>query len=160
MVIETKSSRKRIKGKKIILSLAAILWLAGTGFLVYSFLENRKENNDLRSQLNTANQALGAYKTNPQEAAKAEVQRYVDEVGKLYALPQDEEPSVATVSDITKLKDQPFFAKAQNGDVTLIYTNAKLAVLYRPGSKQIINVSAVTIDQNAQPAPATPPATP
>jgi hypothetical protein len=81
-------------------------------------------------------------------AAQAQVDKTVAEVGKLYQLPKDEKPSVATVKDINKLKDQPFFAKAQNDDVTLIYSNAKLAILYRPSTKQIVNVSSVTIQDN------------
>lgn len=90
-------------------------------------------------------------KRNPPSAdqqAQSQVEKTVSEVGKLYQLPKDEKPSVATVKDTTKLKDQPFFAKAQNGDVTLIYSTAKLAILYRPSTKQIVNVSSVTIQDN------------
>lgn len=93
-------------------------------------------------------------KKNPVSAEKAtqeEVDRTIAKVSKLYgSLPTDEKPSVATVSDKEKLKDQPFFDKAVNGDVTLIYSNAKLAILYRPSTNQIINVSSVTI-QSTQP---------
>lgn len=87
-------------------------------------------------------------KNNPpsqEELAKAESEKYVQEVGALYTLPDDEEPSIATVEDKEQLKDQPFFEKAENGDVTLIYTNAKLAILYRPSTKQLVNVSTVNI---------------
>lgn len=84
------------------------------------------------------------------QAAQAEIDRYIGEVGKLYALPKDEKPSVATVKDKEKLRDQPFFAQAENGDVTLIYSNAKLAILYRPSTSQIINVSSVTIQASSR----------
>ncbi len=88
-------------------------------------------------------------KKNPvsaEKAAQEEVDRTIAKVGKLYgSLPTDEKPSVATVSDKEQLKDQPFFDKAINGDITLIYSNAKLAILYRPSTNQIINVSSVTI---------------
>ncbi|MDB5185900.1 MAG: hypothetical protein JWL85_423 [Candidatus Saccharibacteria bacterium] len=79
------------------------------------------------------------------KAAQDEIGRTISEVGKLYDLPKDETPSIATVKDKEKLKDQPFFAKAENGDTTLIYSKAKLAILYRPGTKQLINVSSVNI---------------
>lgn len=98
-----------------------------------------KKYQDLKKQPITADQA-----------AQAEIDRYVTEVGKLYALPKDEKPSVATVKDKEKLKDQPFFAQAENGDVTLIYSNAKLAILYRPSTNQIINVSSVTIQASTR----------
>jgi hypothetical protein len=37
----------------------------------------------------------------------------------------------------------------------LIYSNNKLALLYRPSTKQLVNVSSVTIQQDAQQAPDT-----
>jgi hypothetical protein len=88
-------------------------------------------------------------KRNPPSAdqvQKQETQRIVDKVAKLYgSLPKDEQPTVAKVQDKEKLKSQPFFDKAQNGDYTLIYANAKLAILYRDSTGQIINVSSVSI---------------
>ncbi|MEK7602746.1 MAG: hypothetical protein AAB459_00685 [Patescibacteria group bacterium] len=92
-------------------------------------------------------------KNNPPSAtdlAQAEIDRYIAEVGKLYDLPKDEKPQVATVKDKEKLKDQPFFIKAENDDITLIYTGAKLAILYRPSTKQIVNVSTVTVQEPAK----------
>lgn len=148
MALEKKSSMRRGKVKTVLVSVILLAWLGGSGFLAYSYLENRQDTATLRSELDTARQALETYKNNPEEAAKAEVRRYVEEVGAVYALPEDEEPSVATVSDKSKLEDQPFFAKAENGDITLIYTNAKLAILYRPSNKQIVNVSSVTIQDS------------
>ncbi len=91
-------------------------------------------------------------KNNPipaDQAAQEEVDRIISKVSKLYSLPKDEKPSVATVKDKEKLKDQPFFDKAENNDVTLIYSNAKLAILYRPSTDKIINVSTVTIQTGA-----------
>lgn len=92
-------------------------------------------------------------KKNPPSAtdlAQAEIDRYIAEVGKLYDLPKNEKPQVATVKDKEKLKDQPFFSKAENDDITLIYTTAKLAILYRPSTKQIVNVSTVTVQEPAK----------
>lgn len=85
-----------------------------------------------------------------EQIAKDQADKNIAEIGKLYDLPKDERPSVATVSDKEKLKDQPFFEKAENGDITLIYSNAKLAILYRPSTNQIINVSSVTIQSNVK----------
>lgn len=82
---------------------------------------------------------------NPGEAGKEEVQKMVTKVGKLIELPSDEQPSIATIADITKLKDQPFFSRAKNGDKVLIYTNAKKAILFDPVANKIIDVAPVTI---------------
>lgn len=84
--------------------------------------------------------------------AAAEVGKLTTEVGKLIALPTDEKPTVATVTDVDKLKEQAFFKNAANGDKVLIYTNARKAILYRPTEKRIIEVGAININQ-ATPTP-------
>src|SRR5688572_9690472 len=60
--------------------------------------------------------------TNPAVQAKASSQRILEKVGKLYALPNGEEPTIALVQDKEKLKSQSFFDKAQNGDYLLMYS--------------------------------------
>lgn len=69
----------------------------------------------------------------------------LDDVGKKTLLPQEEVPTIATVSDPAKLQDQPFFAKAKKGDKALMYINAKKAFLYRPSTDEIIQTSRLEI---------------
>lgn len=82
-----------------------------------------------------------------QAQAQAEVDVLIAEVGKLLALPSDEKPTVATITDVEKLKEQTFFKNAMNNDKVLIYTKAKKAILYRPSEKKIVEVGAVNINQ-------------
>lgn len=89
----------------------------------------------------------------PVKAAEEEVNDVVNKVGKLMELPKDEEPTVATVSDVNKLKDQAFFQKAQNGDKVLIYAQAKKAILYRPSINKIIDVAPVNIGEAPEAKP-------
>lgn len=121
--------------KKILITANIVVLLGLAGAAGFYFKQYR----DLKSNPASA-----------QQAAQDQADRTVEEVGKSYDLPKDEKPSVATVSDKEKLKDQPFFAKAENGDITLIYSNAKLAILYRPSTKKVINVSTVSIQGNAR----------
>lgn len=50
-------------------------------------------------------------KNNPQKVVQQETADLVAAVSKLIVLPDGEEPTVATVSDPEKLKDQPFFCQ-------------------------------------------------
>lgn len=79
----------------------------------------------------------------PQQVKQESAKQLIDEVGKLIVLPK-EDPTIATVTDITKLKNQPFFAQAKNGDKVLLYTNAKKAILYRPSIGRIIAVEPIS----------------
>ncbi|MFZ3301179.1 MAG: hypothetical protein WA152_00515 [Microgenomates group bacterium] len=88
---------------------------------------------------------------NPEVASQNEVKEITDKLGKIYELPKDEEPTVATVLDMEKLKDQPFFSNAQNGDKVIIYTKSQLAILFRVDANKIITVAPVAIDQQAAP---------
>ena len=86
-------------------------------------------------------------KANPNKLAQEETNNLVAQIAKLIVLPEGETPTLATVSDPEKLKDQPFFAKAQKGDKVLIYTNAKKAILYNPENNKIVEVAPINIGQ-------------
>lgn len=97
---------------------------------------------------------------NPTEAVKQDVKDTIAAVAKLMMLPAGEEPTIATVSDIEKLKDQPFFAAAKNGDKVLIYSGVKKAILYRPDINKIIDIAPVNIGTPAATVVTTPTAVP
>lgn len=114
-------------GQKVILIVVAVLALllaiaAGYFFWQYNNLRN-----------------------NPGIVAEDTTKRLVEKVSKLYAVPTDEQPTVAKVNDKEKLKDQPFFKSAEANDYLLIYTNAKVAILYREEANKIINVGPIAI---------------
>jgi len=81
----------------------------------------------------------------PTNTAQQQTKDLITSIGKLTDLPTGETPTVATVTDITKLAGQPFFANAKNGDKVLIYTQAKEAYLYRPSTNKIINIAPVNL---------------
>jgi hypothetical protein len=75
----------------------------------------------------------------PEQLAKSEADLYYEKISKLTSLPSDETPKINTVLDINQLKGDDFFKNAQNGDKVLVFTNNKLAIIYRPSSGKIIN---------------------
>lgn len=94
-------------------------------------------------------------KNNPDFKAQEEVETLVSAVGRLMELPTDESPTIATIADREKLKEQAFFLKSENGDKLLAYTKAMVAILYRPSTNKIINVAPIVINQPTQPQAAT-----
>jgi hypothetical protein len=82
--------------------------------------------------------------SDPQKAAQLEADRITAELRNLIELP-DETPTVATVVDVEKLSDQPFFANAQNGDKVLLFPENKKAILYRPSTKKIVEVAPINL---------------
>lgn len=86
--------------------------------------------------------------TNPKTAGKTEIQIIEDQVDRVIDLPKDEEPTLATVNDVTKLKNQNFFKNAQNGDKLLIYTKSQRVLLYRLVENKVIEYSNVNLQSN------------
>ena len=86
-------------------------------------------------------------KQNLQAVTEKENSLLVAKLGQLIVLPKDEQPTIATVADPSKLKDQPFFANAKTGDKVFIYTNAKKAILYDEAANRIIEVAPINIGE-------------
>lgn len=101
------------------------------------------------TQYQTVSKELAKIKSSPRSVATEETKKTVEMVAKIVELPK-ENPTIATVTDAQKLKNQAFFASAQNGDKVLIYTEAKKAYLYRPSNNKIIEVAPVNIGKNQQ----------
>lgn len=79
----------------------------------------------------------------------SQISALVAEVGDKMVLPKGETPTIATVTDISKLESQPFFRDAQNGDKVMIFGSTSTAILYRQSIHKIIAVAPI----NAQNSP-------
>jgi hypothetical protein len=97
---------------------------------------------------------MGAKNDGGSKVTSEESQRVIEQVGKLYVLPGNEEPTVAQVNDKAQLADQPFFDVAEDGDYVLIYQKAKTALLYRESVNKLVKVGPVNFEdqQNGQAA--------
>lgn len=126
--VKVKNNSRKSKNKMI--TLIIIILLCGVGFFAYRYSQSQKEVKVL---------------SNPQEAARQETAKITAAVSKLVQLPSGESPTLATVSDANKLKNQAFFANAQNGDKVLIFTQAKTAVLYRPSTNKVIEKAPINL---------------
>lgn len=133
---KTKGIRKNLPRKKTpFIIIAVIVLVLALLPSLYFYTQYQKSQNLLKNS----------------SAADTQSKELVAAVGKLIELPANEQPTIATVSDKTKLENQPFFAKAENGDKVLIYSNAKKAILYRPSINKIIEVAPVNLGSNSSP---------
>ena len=141
---EAKSSNKlsSLNYKKALIILV-IIALAVTTFYFYN-------------QYQKANSLL----QNPNQATTEESKKLLAQVGKLIELPAGENPTIATVSDKTKLIDQPLFAHAQNGDKVIYFPNSGMLILFRPSINKIISVGTANVAQPPVQTQVTPISTP
>ena len=99
------------------------------------------------------NQQLSELKQSPEQIAQQQTKEVIEKVGKLILLPQDEQPTVATVTDLEPLKGQAFFTNAKLNDKVLIYSVAKKAVLFRPELNLIVEVAPINSDSSGTAIP-------
>lgn len=135
------TGRKNTSLVKTVLAVVLIGSLAANGWLLWQYTEQRDE-------IAQANETIELFKSDPESAQRLTTQEYVDKVGRIYDLP-DESPEVAIVQDKNNLEDNEFFARAENGDVLLIYPGAELVILYRPSTDRLVNTSNLTIDNQS-----------
>ena len=81
-------------------------------------------------------------------AAASDLTAAEQAVSRHYLLPTGEEPVLATVTDERQLST-PFLKQAKDGDRILIYTNAKIIVIYRPSIDRIVAVGPVEVQAPA-----------
>lgn len=129
----------KLTWRQVVVRLFIVVLVALSGFLVYQYIHSQNEVKRL---------------SNPQESAREETRQLTAKLGRLVEIPTNETPTIATVSDVSKLKDQPFYAKAQNGDKVLIFSQAKRAFLYRPSTDKVIELAPINIGNNAAAQPA------
>lgn len=93
--------------------------------------------------MNTKNQIKQL--TDPKTSGQTEIQIITGVVSRVIDLPKDEEPTLATVNDVSKLQGQSFFKNAQNGDKVLIYSKSGRALLYRPVQNRVIEFTSISL---------------
>lgn len=142
---EVKPERQSVsRTGKVVIAILVLATLGALGFSGYLYQQVQALKNDPKTLQNA------------QQTKAADVKA---KVGKLISVPADETPTLATVTDKTKLKDQPFFKDAENGDTILIFPQAKKAIIYRESQNKLINVGPIAITSDTA-GTTTTPATP
>jgi hypothetical protein len=127
IVSEARASRRKEQAPLLVMGALLVLALGVAGYFYYQYSHT--------SQVAEAN----------------EIKSLVEKLGKVISLPQNEAPTLATVTNKEKLDNQPFFQKAENGDKILIYSDASQAILYRPSTGKIIDMTTVNVVKDKAP---------
>ena len=125
------------KASIIIICAVVILVFVGFG---YQFFKQNESDSPVQSSTPTSTPRKS------DDSAKALLER----VGQLILLPTDEQPTVATVTNLEALKGQEFFRKAKVGYKVIIYIQAKKAILYDPVENRLIEVAPFDTSVNSQ----------
>jgi len=129
-ILTAKPGSSYINKKNIVFACIALTALFIFGVCLYYYIQYHHEQNLLK---------------NPLFASEMQQETIVKNVSKLTQVPQGETPTIAKISDITKLNNQPFFQNAKNGDFVLIYTKEKEAILYDPVSNKVLRVGPILV---------------
>lgn len=141
---KTGKVKRHITKQGLVTALCVLLLLASVGYNAYQYLQ------------------IQDYRKTPTKAAQEEQTRVTELVRKRYQIPtystkdgdkdvtKEDTPQIATITDITKMKGQTFFDKAQNGDYIVVFPNTRIALIYREKTDQIINSGPVSVDANQQ----------
>src|SRR5258708_4719917 len=122
-ILPTKVGTPFFSKKRLIVGSGTLTAIVIFGIGLFYFLQYQHAQNLLK---------------NPVLASELEQEAIVSKVGKLTTLPPGELPTIAKVTDQTKLQDQEFFRDAKNGDIVLIYTKTKRIVLYDPLANKVV----------------------
>ncbi len=118
------------------------------GLIVFLDIRRREAEKKLMQLSMQVGQQNGNQAQN-REAAK----QIVTKVRRLFAIPGDVDPTVATIVDVNQLRTRNvFYNKAKNGDHLIV--TADRAILYDPVADKIIDVVPVQIQPTAAAAAA------
>ncbi|MCB9807698.1 hypothetical protein H6770_00390 [Candidatus Peribacteria bacterium] len=124
-------------------SVLVVFMIAGLIGLV-GMLEVKRQT--ISAQLSTLTKQMedGQLEENTEENQQI-ADRIIAQVRTLINIPEDVEPTVATIIDINLLRERnPFYNKAENGDF-LIVTRER-AILYSEKENKIIDVAPIQLE--------------
>jgi hypothetical protein len=85
-------------------------------------------------------------KSTSSKSAEEKNKELVAKINEVYALPKEEDPVVAIVSDEEAFKKEyPVFTTAKKGDSLLLYEKASQAILYRESENKVIGTASFTV---------------
>jgi hypothetical protein len=122
-----KPKRKSSFPKLFFFFILAAAITAASAYSFYMYWKSQEQLNALRI-------------ASPEKYTQLQDQSLVDKVRRHMDIP-DETPLINTVTDAASLRNQLFYAKAQDGDKVLVFSQR--AILYRPSEDKVIEVGFI-----------------
>lgn len=98
----------------------------------------------ISAQLTSAD-VVEDYQAQGEEENKDLAVRIIEDVRQLISIPEDIDPTVATIIDVELLREKnPFYNKAENGDHLIVTPDR--AILYSTKTGKIIDIVPVTLE--------------
>lgn len=116
------------------------------------FVWANRQRRALTEQFEQTQQQLEEVKNSSQSSGETAARELLEKVGRHIQIPLTPLPTVATITDIEKLKQvNAFYAAGKNGDNVII--TQKRAILYDPKADVIIDVVPVAFTPRTSPIP-------
>ena len=144
----TISTPRNRSGAKLLTVILVIAVIGATASFVWAEQQRRAAVKQLEQTTAKLTETKRATQNGGAEVAKevlAKLRKHID-------IPTDPAPTIATITDIDKLKaTNEFYSSAKNGDQLIV--TSKRAILYDPKRDIILDIVPVQINQTASPAP-------
>lgn len=118
-----------LKAKYVVLFLAVATGVAGATIAIYFY-----------NKVGTANSLNIPIIAESERLTSKEIKALTEIISQIAILPEDETPTVLTISDLTKFGANPFFKNAKLKDKILIFKRAERIILYDPLGHKIVNM--------------------
>lgn len=143
---EVRPTARRGGGFARFLNVVLILAIVAVGVLFVRAEQNRRE---VQKQLEQTANELQEAKNNSEQAGAALAEEVLGKVRRHLDVPTEPAPTVATITDVDKLKESnDFYQPAKNGDHLII--TEKRAILYDADRDMILDVVPVQITPNTE----------
>ncbi len=136
--------------KKTVRTFIRTICIAGFfAFILSDYYLVLQELHQAKIQINELTQITNTATTTSSSDELNVTQSILQDIGQRIELPIGEDPTVVLIEDAEKAsKEQVFYSQVIEGDIVVIYPNAKKAIIWSPSRMKIVNAGAVYIQSN------------
>lgn len=136
----------RRRGMLIIWVMVALLLVTAVGAAIFFYMQWQRVQGQIKQATETNQLQSG-----PDEETQKQIENIIKTLREVVLLPEGETPTLVRVTDKEKLtENKEFFQDAENGDIVLVYTQARKAYLFRPSTGKLVNLAPINLTGEAR----------